>query len=351
MKIALLASPYLSVPPKKYGGTEKIVSLLADGLVELGHDVTLFATGDSQTRAKLISVFPSELGNSGLKKDDGLMPLIHYTECIRRKKEFDIIHNHGQYLAMFLAEYSKTPVVHTIHGSYYPEEIPEEKRKVLQTFKSHRFISISDNQRGGMSDLNFVATVYNGIDVSQFHYTEKPRGDYLLWVGRIIAKKGPLTAIETAKKTNIPLVIAAAIDPADMPYYEKEIKPHIDGKFISYIGEINHHTSEELYGNALCTLFPITWHEPFGLVMVESMACGTPVVAYNIGSVPEIIVSGKTGFIVEIESGVEGLSHAVRKIGSIQRGDCRAHVLEHFTKEKMVEGYEQVYKKVLDIRC
>lgn len=348
MKIALLSPPYLSVPPKKYGGTEKIISLLADGLVDEGHDVTLFATGDSQSRAKLVSVFPEELGNSGLKKDDGLLPLIHYTECFRQQERFNIIHNHGQYLAMFLAEYSKIPVVHTIHGSYYPGEIPEEKRKVLQTFKNHAFISISDNQRGGMSDLNFVATVYNGIDVSQFKYTEKPRGDYLLWVGRIIAKKGPLAAIETAKKTNIPLVIAAAIDPADLPYYEKEIKPHIDGKFISYIGEINHHTTEELYGNALCTLFPVTWHEPFGLVMVESMACGTPVVAYNIGSVPEIVVNGKTGFIVEIESGAEGLSHAVREIGSIQRGDCRAHVLEQFTKEKMVKGYEKAYQQILN---
>src|SRR3990167_7770448 len=154
MKIALLAPPYLSVPPKKYGGTEKIVSLLAGGLVELGHDVTLFATCDSQTRAKLVSVFPEGLGNSGLKKDDGLMPLIHYTECLRRQKEFDIIHNHGQYLAMFICEFSRTPVVHTIHGSYYPGEIPEEKRKVLQTFKKHNFISISDNQREGMSDLN-----------------------------------------------------------------------------------------------------------------------------------------------------------------------------------------------------
>lgn len=348
MKIALLAPPYLSVPPKKYGGTEKIVSLLADGLVDRGHDVTLFASGDSQTRAKLISIFPEELGNSGLKKDDGLMPLIHYTECLRRQKEFDIIHNHAQYLAMFLCEFSQTPVVHTMHGSFYPTEAPEEKRKVLAVFSNHRFVSISNNQRGGMPDLNFVATVYNGIDTAQFNYTEKPRGDYLLWVGRIVAKKGPLPAIETAKKTNTPLVIAAAIDPADRTYFESEIKPHIDGKFISYIGEISHNTSESLYGNAICTLFPITWHEPFGLVMVESMACGTPVVAYNIGSVPEIVVHGKTGFIVEIESGVEGMAHAVREMGTIKRGDCRSHVIEHFTKEKMVEGYIDVYQRILN---
>jgi len=141
MKIALLAPPYLSVPPKKYGGTEKIVSLLADGLVERGHDVTLFATGDSLTRAKLVSVFPSELGNSGLKKDDGLLPLIHYTSCIKKTLDFDIIHNHGQYLAMFPCDFSLVPVVHTIHGSYYPGEVPEEKRKVLEFFKHHHFVS------------------------------------------------------------------------------------------------------------------------------------------------------------------------------------------------------------------
>lgn len=353
MKIAILAPPYLSVPPKKYGGTEKIVSLLSDGLVDKGHDVTLFATGDSLTKAKLVSIYPQELGNSGLKKDNGLLPLIHYTECFRRQNQFDIIHNHGQYLAMFLSEFSKTPVVHTIHGSFYPGEVDEEKRKVLSFFKHHRFISISNNQRGGLPDLNFISTVYNGIDIDQFTYTEKPKGQYLLWVGRIVEKKGPLPAIETARRLKIPLVIAAAIDPADMRYYEEIIKPHIDGKQISFIGEINHHTSDELYGNALCTLFPITWHEPFGLVMIESMVCGTPVVAYNIGSVPEVIEEGKTGFIVEKESGIDGLEHAVKKITEIQRGNCRSHVLEHFSKETMVNGYLEAYKKVLgiSIRC
>lgn len=349
MKIALLAPPYLSVPPKRYGGTEKIVSLLADGLVDRGHDVTLFATGDSLTRAKLVSVYPEELGNSGLKKDDGLLPLIHYSNCVRQAKEFDIIHNHGQYLAMFATSASPVPVVHTIHGSYYKGEVPEEKREVLKFFSTNKFVSISANQRGGFPELNFVGTVYNGIDLMKFTYNEKPRGDYILWVGRIVAKKGVTEAIQTAKEVNIPLVIAAAIDPADMPYYESEVRPHVDGKFISYIGEINQHSSDELYGNALCTLFPISWHEPFGLVMVESMACGTPVVAYNIGSVPEIITHGKNGFIVEMESGVDGLAHAVRRIGDIKRGDCRMHVENNFSAEKMVSGYEKVYEKILGI--
>jgi len=225
MKIALLAPPYLSVPPKAYGGTEKIVSLLADGLVERGHDVTLFATGDSQTRAKLVSVFAEELGNSGLAKGSALMPLLHFRECFRRAGEFELIHNHAQYIPMFLAELVKTPVVHTMHGSFYPGEVPEEKRRILETHKKQPFISISDNQRKGLPDLNFIGTVYNGLDVSEYTYVEKPRGDYLLWVGRITEKKGPGLAIEVAKRVKRQLVIAAAIDPVDVPFFEREGKP------------------------------------------------------------------------------------------------------------------------------
>lgn len=346
MRIALLAPPYLSVPPLAYGGTEKIISLLSDGLVDAGYDVTLFASGDSQTRAKLVSVFPKALGNSGLTKDDAILPLIHDLSCYKKASEFDIIHNHAQYLAMFMADFASIPVVHTIHGSYYPGEIPDEKRKVLEVFKHHRFVSISNNQRGGMPDLNFVDTVYNGIDTNEYTYVEKPRGDYLLWVGRIVAKKGPLTAIEVAQKLNMPLVIAAAIDPVDRPYFEKEVKPHIDKKLITFVGELTQDTLNHLYGNAVATLFPITWHEPFGLVMIESLICGTPVVAYNMGSVAEVIEEGKTGFVVDVAAGVEGLVHAISKVGSIQRGDCRASVISRFSKETMVKGYIEVYKQI-----
>ncbi|KKS97685.1 MAG: group 1 glycosyl transferase [Candidatus Gottesmanbacteria bacterium GW2011_GWA2_43_14] len=347
MKIALLAPPYLSVPPKAYGGTEKIVSLLSDGLVDRGHDVTLFATGDSLTRAKLVSIFPEELGNSGLIKGSALMPMLHFRECFRRSGEFEIIHNHAQYLPMFLSEYSQTPVVHTMHGSFYPHEVPEDKRKILKTFKGQPFISISDNQRKGLPELNFVATVYNGLDLDEYTYIEKPRGKYLLWVGRITEKKGPTEAIDTANKLGMPLVIAAALDPVDRPYFEKEIKPKVDGKKISFVGELSQTTLDDLYGNAYCTLFPISWHEPFGLVMIESMACGTPVVGFDIGSVAEVIADGKTGFVINPESGVEGMIHAVREIERIQRGDCRTHVVEKFSKEVMVEAYISAYAKII----
>lgn len=348
MKIALLAPPYLSVPPKAYGGTEKIVSLLADGLVDLGHDVTLFATGDSRTRAKLSSIYPVELGNSGLTKYSPFLPMLHFETCFRRAGEFDLIHNHAQYLPMFMAEFVKTPVVHTMHGTMYAGEIPDEKRKVLLNFKHQRFVSISKNQKEGFAELNFVGTVYNGLDTSEYSYVEKPRGNYLLWIGRITAKKGPMEAIEVAKKLNKPLVMAAAIDPVDMPFFEREVKPKIDGKKISYIGEISHKGIDSLYGNACATLFPISWHEPFGLVMIESMVCGTPVVAYNTGSVPEVIEDGKTGFVVDQNVGIDGLVHAVREIERIQRGDCRARVLAKFSKEKMVADYVEVYKKVIN---
>lgn len=349
MKIALLAPPFLSVPPKAYGGTEKIVSLLADGLDDNGHDVTLFATGDSQTRAMLISVLPKELGNSGLNKGSALMPLLHFRECFKHADNFDLIHNHAQYIPMFLADFVNKPVVHTMHGSFYPGEVPEEKRNILMTFKNHRFVSISNNQRGGLPELNYVATVYNGLDTSEYTYVEKPRGEYFLWVGRITEKKGPLAAIEVAHKLNTPLVIAAAVDPIDRPYFDQTIKPEIDGKFVNFVGELTHESLDDLYGNAVCTLFPINWHEPFGLVMIESMACGTPVVAYDIGSVSEVIKDGTTGYIVEQESGVDGLVHAVREIGLIQRGDCRSWVVERFSKEAMVNGYIEAYKKILGI--
>ena len=198
-----------------------------------------------------------------------------------------------------------------------------------------------------MRELNYAGTVYNGLDVSEYTYVEKPRGDFLLWVGRITEKKGPGAAIEVAARVNKQLVIAAAIDPVDMPYFEREVKPKIDGKRVNFVGELTQATLDDLYGNAYCTLFPISWHEPFGLVMIESMVCGTPVVAYNIGSVAEVIEDGKTGFVVDPKVGIEGLVHGVREIGRIQRGDCRARVVAKFSKEKMVIDYEFVYKKIL----
>lgn len=347
MKIAILAPPYLPVPPPLYGGTERIVSLLTEGLVTRGHEVTLFASGDSRTSAKLSNVFEKALGNSGLSKDDIANPLAHYQACYARAAEFDLIHSHGQYLSLPGAVGLATPVLFTIHGSYYKGETTEEKRAILAKYKNFNYISISDNQRGGMPDLHFVATVYNALDTSEYLFVPKNNSDYLLWVGRVSPKKGALEAIQTAKKAGLRLEMAAAIDPIDRKYFDEVIKPSIDGVNVVFHGEVRSNALIELYGGARAVLFPITWHEPFGLVMIEAMACGTPVVAYNCGSVPEIIENGKTGYVVASTDGVDGLVRAVDKIGFIDRSACRRRVERYFSSPVMVEGYEKAYQKVL----
>lgn len=343
MKIALLAPPYLPVPPTGYGGTERIVYYLAEGLVKKGHEVTLFASGDSKTSAKLVSTFPKSLGNSGELKSKPLLPLLQYTDCYSRASEFDLIHNHAQFLGLFFAEFVKTPVVHTLHCTLFPGETPEEKRKTALRFKHHNFISISNNQREGLPELNWVATVYNGVDLSELPFNPN-QGKYLLWVGRITQKKGPVEAIETAKRVGIPLKIAAVIDPIDRPFFEEKVEPLIDGGQIEFMGEISGEKKAKLYGGAIATLYPISWHEPFGLVMVESMATGTPVVAFNAGAVPEVVKDGVTGFVVD---NIDEMVAAVKRIDGINRGECRKWVEEKFTMEKMVEGYEKVYEEIL----
>lgn len=360
MRIAQLAPPWLPVPPLAYGGTEIIVHALTEGLVKRGHEVTLFASGDSKTAARLSYVFETALGNSGDTKKEPLHPLLHYIECFDRAAEFDIIHNHAQYYAMFLSHLVKTPVVHTIHGSYSPEYTPEEKINTLKRFKEHNFISISNSQRNDLPELNYLATVYNGIDTNEFGFSPE-KGEYLLWMGRITNKKGPVDAIHAARRLNMKLRIVAAIDPSEEAYFINEVKPLIDGELVTFVGEVNKTEKVFYYKNALVTLFPIEWEEPFGLVMTESMSCGTPVIAYNHGSVPEIVKDGKTGFIVNSkdgktgnflikETGVDGLIEGVRRVMTqINRIDCRNHVLNNFTVEQMIDGYEEVYKKILDI--
>lgn len=343
MKIALLAPPYLPVPPDGYGGTERIISSLTEGLVERGHDVTLFATGDSHTKAKLVSTFPTSIGNSGEIKAKPLIPLLQYIDCFARAKEFDLIHNHAQYYAMFLADLVSTPVVHTLHGSIFKGEVPEEKRQVLSRFRHHNFISISQNQQMAFVELNWRGVAYNGIDPSEFPYVEKGE-NYLLWVGRITPKKGALEAIEVAKKTGMKLKLVGVVDPIDEPYFASEVKPLIDGEHIELLGEVRGPEKAKLYGNALATLYPISWHEPFGLVMAESMATGTPVIGFRIGSVPELIEDGVTGFVVET---VEQMGEAVKKISEISRKKCRQRVEQLFSTESMVKAYEKLYTQII----
>ena len=344
MKIAQIAPFEEPVPPKKYGGTERIVYHLTEELVKNGHNVTLFATGDSKTSAKLLSIFPKALRSikigQNLKAREAykLIGLAKVIEILL-KENFDIIHNHIGWRFLPFIKILKTKVVTTLHG---PLDIGYQ-RFIYQKFPNSYYISISKNQREPLPKLNFVGNVYNGIDITSFPFKEKS-GNYLAFLGRMSPEKGPLEAIKIAKKMKMKLIMAAKIDVVDKEYFSKKIKPLIDNRMIKFIGEIGHKKKVQLLQNAKATLIPINWREPFGLVLTESMACGTPVIAFKRGSVPEVIKDKKTGFIVKnVDEAVESL----KKIDQIDRRDCRKWVEEKFTSEKMANGYEKIYSKVL----
>jgi len=349
MKIAQVSPPWLPVPPVGYGGTELVVHNVTEELVKRGHEVTLFATGDSKTKAKLEYYYESALGNDAFKKKNPLTWLLHLHQLFAHAEDFDIIHNHAQYIGMILADLVKTPSVHTLHGAFYqgldaPSGEIDEKRAALLRFKNRPFISISNHQRTGLPDLNYVATVYNGIDIAEFRLGTGS-GQYLCWLGRVTPSKGLDEAILIARKAGIPLKIAAFVDPIDRPYFEQDIMPLIDGRHIQFVGEIKSKKAKsQFFEDAMAFLFPLRWHEPFGLVMVESMACGTPVIAYKRGSVPEVVVDGKTGFVVETR---EEMETKIKQIDKIDRRACREHVTKYFTIEKMVDRYERVYRKIM----
>ncbi len=344
MKIAQIAPFEEPVPPKKYGGTERIVYHLTEELVKNGHNVTLFATGDSKTSAKLLSIFPKALRSikigQNLKTREAykLIGLAKVIEILL-KENFDIIHNHIGWRFLPFIKILKTKVVTTLHG---PLDIGYQ-RFIYQKFPNSYYISISKNQREPLPKLNFVGNVYNGIDITSFPFKEKS-GNYLAFLGRMSPEKGPLEAIKIAKKMKMKLIMAAKIDVVDKEYFSKKIKPLIDNRMIKFIGEIGHKKKVQLLQNAKATLIPINWREPFGLVLTESMACGTPVIAFKRGSVPEVIKHKKTGFIVKnVDEAIESL----KKIDQIDRRDCRKWVEEKFTSEKMANGYEKIYSKVL----
>jgi len=349
LKIAQLVPPFVEVPPKKYGGTELIAHHLAEGLVKRGHQVTLFASGDSKTKAKLVSLFPEALYKKGLSWQDPFAPLLHSTSCFERAKEFDIIHNHSQYWGLCFSALTKTKVITTYHGDINTAlQAKDTRTKILKKFNKAPIVSINNSQRRvkGLK-LNFVATVYNGIDTAKFQFSAKP-GSYLVWMGRITPKKGVVEAIEIAKKAGIPLKIAAKIDKnhqSDVDFYNKEVKPLIDGKKIQYIGEIGGYKQKsDFFKNAIALLNPIKWEEPFGLVMTEAMACGCPVVAFDRGSVKELIKDKKTGFVVK---NIDQAIKALKNIEKIKRSDCWARTQKIFDKETMVDEYEKLYFKLL----
>lgn len=356
MKIAILSTPWIAVPPKGYGGIELVVANLSETLVKKGHNVYLFATGDSKTNAKLFFYYKKALGNNFYLKQIPYLSLFHIYEFLNlcKKEKFDIIHNNFLYASMFFFEYLNTPFVHTLHGAFYKnlmspsvsnKIIVEAIRKTLIKFRNHPFISISNNQRTGLPGLNYINTIYNGVNPKDFEFG-KGKGGYLSWLGRITPNKGLDIAIEVAKRAKLPLKIVGFVDRGDQKYFDEVIKPKIRGD-IEYQDEIkNPIEKSKFFGNAIATLFPIRWHEPFGLVMIESMVCGTPVVAFNKGSAPEVIKDGETGFIV---NSVEEIVEKVKDVKKIDRKKCRSWVLEKFTIEKMTNDYLKAYQKAIEL--
>jgi glycosyltransferase involved in cell wall biosynthesis len=340
MRIAQVSPLWERVPPPAYGGIELVVGLLTDELVRRGHEVTLFASGDSISLAKLESVHPRALRLDKDVKETGIYEMLQLASVYERADEFDIIHSHMGCAALPYASLVNTPTVHTLHGIFTPDN-----QKMFQHAKRQPFISISDAQRDVSLGLNYAATVYNGIDVSSYKFHPQPEEQpYLAFLGRISPEKGPHLAIEMAKRSGWRLKMAGKVDVVDVEYFEREIKPLIDGKQIEYLGEANHQQKNALMGGAVATLFPITWREPFGLVMVESMAAGTPVIAIKLGSTSEVIADGQTGFVC---NNLTECVNAIDKVAQLDRYACRQYVENRFSHQSMTDGYEAVYRQIL----
>lgn len=344
MKIALVAPFEEPVPPRTYGGTELVVYNLAEQLVASGHDVVVFASGDSSTTARLEPVFPISLradkraDNSHSRDALKFVGLGRLLEKLN-SEDFDVIHNHFGWRLLAFASQLTAPLITTLHG---PLSLPYYQH-VFSEIGPLPFVSISNAQRRPAPQLNYVATVYNGIDCGSFTFNDKPQ-DYFTWLGRFSPEKGPVTAINAAKAAGVPLVMAGKIDMADRDYFEREVEPQIDGSDVRYIGEVNHAQKNELLRNARGMLVPIDWEEPFGLVMVEALATGTPIIANRRGSVPEIVQSD-VGFITD---SFEQIVVGIRNIDQISRSRCREYVCARFDCHTMTQGYLAAYEKVLE---
>ena len=340
MKIAQIAPLMESVPPRLYGGTERIASYLTEELVRLGHDVTLFASGDSVTMANLVPCAPMAIRLDGNVRD----PIPYYMLMLDRVREraddFDILHFHiDQYhFPIFRPQAHRT--VTTLHGR---QDIPDLKPLYLG-FSDMPLVSISNHQRSPIINCNFADTIYHGLPASLHKPVLNPRGGYVAFLGRISPEKRPDRAIAIARSLGIPLKIAAKVDKADEAYFKEQIEPLLDGPGVEYIGEINEREKSDFLGQALALLFPIDWPEPFGLVLIEAMACGTPVLAFRKGSVPEIIDEGVTGAIVD------NMEEAVRKLPqvlSLNRGAVRRRFEQRFTVTRMANDYIRLYRSLI----
>ena len=347
LKIAIIVPPFTTVPPPGQGGTERIAQEMIEGFVKKGHRVTLFGAGKYNGSAKFIQIFKKTINerkidttyiesSRPLRLETAYLAKV-MTEIIKREGEFDIIFNHarGGYLFLPLSFFIKTPIISVMHLPIF-----KELADVLVFYKKPSIITISNNQRKGFKNINYLATVYNGVNIRDFQFCDKPK-DYFLFMGALGEHKNPKDAILAVKIAGAKLILAGG--KTREPYFSKEIKPLIDGKQIKYIGEVTGKKRADLFKYAKGFIFPIKWQEPFGLVMIEAMACGTPVIAYPNGAVPEVIQDKKTGFIVK---NVSEMAKAIKKIGLIDRKKCRERVEKFFTNKKMVEKYEKIAYQV-----
>ena len=335
MRVAVLSPISWRTPPLHYGPWESVVSLLTEELVHMGLDVTLFATGDSRTSGKLVAVCPHPYSEDA-SVDPKVAECLHISEIFERADEFDIIHNNFDFLPLTYSGLVETPVVTTIHGFSSPKIVPVYKKYDA----SSHYVAISDSDRS--AELDYIATIHHGIDVAQFPFSGA-EGEYVLFFGRIHPHKGVYEAIQVAQRAGVKLVIAGIIQ--DQDYFASKVEPYIDDTSVVYLGSVGPDRRAEVLGNAMALLHLITFDEPFGLSLVESMACGTPVIAFGRGSMPEIIRDGDTGYIVD---DIEGAINALSAVKAIDRSACRADVEKRFTNTRMARDYVRVYQEILN---
>lgn len=338
LRVAILAPISWRLPPRHYGGWELVAYNHAEGLARCGVDVTLFATSDARTSVRLHSVVPRPLS------EDPILPprvyeTLHAAACFERAGEFDVIHNHAGAYPVCFSRLVSTPVVTTLHGS----AAEPDSRLIYERHAEGPYVSITDAERALAPDLRYIATVHDGIEVDAFTFRADP-GRYLLFLGRLSPVKGAHLAIEVARRTGLPLVIAGIVPPEDRTYFETRIAPHLDGERVRFVGPADHAAKNALCGGALALLHLVQYHEAFGLTIVEANACGAPVIAIGRGSVPELVRHGETGWIVD---GVDDAVEAVASLGGLSRARCREWVATRFTVEQMARGYLDVYGRIL----
>jgi glycosyltransferase involved in cell wall biosynthesis len=342
MKIAQVAPLFESVPPQCYGGTERVVSYLTEELVRQGHQVTLFASGDSVTQAHLVAACPRALRLDEQCVDQLAHCMVLLEHVFRQAPTFDLLHFHIDYLHFPLSVRQRVPHVTTLHGRLdIPDLVP-----VYQTFPSMPVVSISDAQRIPLPGLQWQGTVYHGLPEDLYTFQDTP-GSYLAFLGRISPEKGIEQAIAIARQAGMPLKIVAKIDQVDREYFQSVVQPLLDDPLVEYLGEMGERDKNAFLGQAYALLFPIDWPEPFGLVMIEALACGTPVIAYGRGSVPEVLEDGVTGWIV---AGRDDAIQAIAQVSTLSRRRCRQTFEERFSATQMTQDYLRIYQQLLEPR-